>query len=227
MNSEYIEQNPAADLQRPRMPQKLPRFLQKDEVDKLIEAVPENGSPSMLRDKTVLKCLYYTGVRVSELVSIQTRDVSLENGFIKILKGKGSRYRKVPLHQRLKEQLQQYLEKAPELSDGYLFCSKQGSPITTDYVHYMTEKYADKAGLKKIVSPHTFRHSFATHLYRKGTDLFVIGKLLGHVGIRSTSIYIHSELKHLREAVDKLNVSSLLETEISKIRGRGDRKGRY
>ncbi|MEW5920180.1 MAG: tyrosine-type recombinase/integrase [Bacillota bacterium] len=214
-----MEQNPAADLQRPRMPKKLPRYLQKNEVDKLINIVPHDGSPSMLRDKTVLMCLYYTGVRAEEVINIQTVDMSLERGFVKITKGKGSRYRKVPLHQKLTEQLQLYFERAPELSNGYLFCSKRGGPISTDYVNYMVEKYAKKAGLNKKVTPHMLRHSFATHLYKKGIDLFVIGMLMGHAEMRSTSRYTHIELKHMRDAVNKLDIPKALEIKISKMEG--------
>jgi len=198
-DSEYLENNPAANLPRPRMPQKHPRHLQKKEVVGLFAAVPENGSPSMLRNKTALKCLYYTGIRVSELVNIRREDIDFENGFIKIIKGKGSKYRKVPLYRELKSQLQKYFSEAPGLVNGYLFCNKQGQHITTDYVYYIISEYAIKAGLRKKVTPHTLRHSFATHLYREGVDINTLGKLLGHAGIRSTAVYTHSDLKHLRQ----------------------------
>jgi len=211
VSSDYLEHSPAEYQKWPRKPQKLPRHLQKDEVDKLIETIPEKGSPSMLRDKTALMLLYYTGVRVSELVNIHTSDIDLDLGFIGILKGKGNSSRKVPIHQKLSAQLDRYYREAPEMSNGYLFCNKQGEPITADYVHYMIEEYAKKAGMNKSVSPHMFRHSFATHLYREDTKLPVLGKLLGHNLITSTAGYVHTDLKHLREGVEKLEVSEALE----------------
>ncbi len=218
-NNDYLPANPAEELVMPRKSQKKPRYLHKKEVDKLFDAVPENGSSSMLRDKTVLMFLYYTGVRVSELVQLQTCQLDLENGFARIIKGKGSRYRKVPLHHKLQDQLQCYLDKAPELSNGYLFCNKKGKPVTTDYVHDMVVKKAQKAGLNKEVTPHTLRHTFATHLYRKNTDLFVLGKLLGHAELQNTTIYTHTDIEHLREAVITLQVSPVVEAQLIQLEG--------
>ena len=218
VDSEYLEVNPAEEVSWPRRPQKLPKYLQEDEVDKLFQAVPEDTSYS-LRDKTILMCLYYTGVRVRELVNIKTSEVDLENEFIKISRGKGDRFRKVPMHCRLKEQLMRYFKQAPSLSGEYLFYSKFGDPISTDYVHQFTVEYARRAGLNKTVTPHVLRHSFATHLYRDNIGLPTLGKLLGHEHITSTAIYLHTDLEHMREAVERLNVSGRLEKEINKVGG--------
>jgi len=201
------------------MPQKQPRYLQQQEVNKLFGAVPENGSPSAIRDKTVLKCLYYTGLRVSELVKLRCEDVDLEQDMLKVAKGKGGKFRKIPLHQELKLQLQRYLTAAPALINGYLFCNKEGAQISADYVHYMMGEYARKAGLKRKVTPHLLRHSFATKLYREGIGLPTLGKLLGHSSIRSTAVYTHTDLKHLQEAVGLLNVSAKLESELARLEG--------
>ena len=169
--------------------------------------VNENGPPSRLRDKTVLMSMYYSGVRVSEVVNIRREDLDFDNKFLKVTKGKGKRFRKIPLHLRLEQQLNKYLSGAPELVNDHLFCNRQGRRISTDYVHYITAEYARKAGINRTVTPHMFRHSFATHLYNAGIDIATIARLLGHAGIRNTTIYIHSDLKRLRRAVEKLNVS--------------------
>jgi len=214
VDSDYLDYNPAVSLPRPRIPQKLPRHLQRTEVDRLFEAVPENESPAKLRDKTLLLFLYYSGVRVGELVNIRREDLDFTGGFIRIIKGKGSRFRKVPLHDRLKSQLEKYLARAADLAGDYLFCNKQGFPVSTDYVHYMIGEYALKAGLKNKVTPHMLRHSFATHLYREEVDINTLGKLLGHAGIRTTAVYTHADLKHLRDGVNKLNTSAKLEAQL-------------
>ena len=214
VDCEYLDQNPAANLPRPRIPQKLPRHLQRAEVDRLFDAVPEDESPAKLRDKTLFFFLYYSGVRVGELVNVRTKDLDFESGFIKIIKGKGNRFRKIPLHDRLKGQLEKYLAGAAELAGEYLFCNRKGKRISTDYVHHIIGEYALKAGLKSRVTPHMLRHSFATHLYRENVDIKTLGKLLGHAEIRTTTVYTHVELKYLREAVHRLNTPAKLEAQL-------------
>ena len=214
LDSDYLAQNPAAGLHRPRMPQKQPRHLQRPEVDRLFAAVSEKESSAKFRDKTALMFMYYSGVRVTELVNMRQEDIDFAGGFIRVIKGKGSRFRKVPLHSRLKEQLEKYCSEAPELVNEYLFCNKQGRQISSDYIHHMIGEYALKAGINKRVTPHMLRHSFATHLYTEDVDIKTLGKLLGHAGIRTTAVYTHADLKHLRAAVNKLNTSSKLETQL-------------
>ncbi len=214
VDSDYLTQNPAAALPRPRMPQKQPRHLQRSEVDRLFAAVSEDESPAKMRDKTALIFLYYSGVRVTELVNIRQADLDFAGGFIRIIKGKGSRFRKVPLHSRLKDQLEKYRSAAPELAGEYLFCNKQGGPITSDYVHHIIGEYARKAGINKRVTPHMLRHSFATHLYTEDVDINTLGKLLGHAGIRTTAIYTHADMRQLRAAVNKLNTPEKLEKQL-------------
>lgn len=210
VNSEYLEQNPAAALPRPRMPQKQPRHLQQTEVEQLFAAVSETDSAAKLRDKTALMFMYYTGVRVAELVSVRKADLDLDSGFIKIVKGKGSRFRKVPLHNRLGEQLGKYLAGAPQLVNEFLFSNREGTKLSTDYIHHIIGIYARAAGLTKKVTPHMLRHSFATHLYTDEVDLNTLSKLLGHESIRTTSVYTHADLKQLRAAVNKLPASDKL-----------------
>jgi len=212
VDSEYLEKNPAENLPSPKRPQKHPRHLQREEIEKLFSIAGKTDTAAGLRDKTALMFIYYTGVRVSELVHIHRDDLDLEKGFVKIVKGKGGRFRQVPLHARLTEQVQQYLAGAPELAQGHLFCNRQGRQISADYIHHILAECAVKAGLEKKVTPHMLRHSFATHLYREEVDINTLGKLLGHAGIRTTSIYTHTDLKHLREGVERLNISSKLET---------------
>jgi len=214
VDCEYLDHNPAANLPRPRMPQKLPHHLQREEVDKLFAAVPEDESPAKLRDKTMLFFLYYSGVRAGELVNVRTRDLDFKSGFIKIMKGKGGRFRKIPLHDRLKRQLEKYFAAAAGLVGEHLFCNREGRQISTDYVHYMIGEYALKAGLKNKVTPHMLRHSFATHLYGENVDIKTLGKLLGHAEIRSTAVYTHVELKQLREGVQRLSIPAKLEAQL-------------
>lgn len=221
VESEYLEQNPAADLPRPRLPQKHPRYLCKEEVEKMLATFPDDQSPSALRDKTALMCLYYTGVRAKELVGLKKEDIDFKEKMVAVKKGKGGRFRRVPLHPLLESQLKKYLAEAPGLVNGYLFCNRQGLPISTDYVHHFVEECARTAGLKKKVTPHMLRHTFATHLYRQGVNIFTLAKLLGHAELRSTSIYTHTDLEHLRQAVEKLPVFWRLEMEIAKMEGKG------
>lgn len=207
----YLQRNPAEKLPRPRSPQKYPRYLQKEEVEKLWAAVEEKDSPARRRDKTALMLLYYTGVRVGELVNLRRRDLDLEAGFITVARSKGGRFRRLPLHHRLKSQLEKYLHSAAEPLSEYLFCNRLGQPLSTDYLHHIIGEYAKKAALGKKVTPHMLRHSFATHLYREEVDIAALGKLLGHAGLRTTAIYTHTDLKHLREAINRLNTPHRLE----------------
>jgi len=194
VDNEYMDKNLAADLSWPRRSQKKPRFLHQEEVGKLFDAVPQNGSPSIIRDKTILLFLYYTGVRASELVNVLTANVDLGSGFARIIKGKGGRYRKVPLHKKLKEQLCHYLEHAPELAGAYLFCNKEGNPVSADYVHHIVVLYARKAGLIKAVTPHTMRHYGECFKMVSGDRN--PAKLLTHPSIRSP--FDHCLLRELR-----------------------------
>ena len=219
VESEYLKENPAADLPRPRLPQRHPRYLSKEEVEKMLATFSELSSPSALRDKTILMCLYYTGLRAKELVSLKIEDIDFQEKMIAVKNGKGGRFRRVPLHPLLESRLQQYLAEAPAVANGYLFCNRQGLPLSTDYVHHFVKECARKAGLKKKVTPHMLRHTFATHLYRRGVDVFTLAKLLGHVELRSTSIYTHTDLEHLRQAVEKLPVPLRLKVEIAKMEG--------
>lgn len=207
----YLEHNPAANLPRPRIPQKQPRFLQQAEVELLFAVAGEGASAAQLRDQTMLMFMYYSGVRVSELVNVRLEDLDFAGGFIRVSRGKGGRFRKVPLHGRLQAQLERYLHHAPALAGEYLFCNRHGLTISTDYVHYMLGEHASRAGLDKKVTPHMLRHSFATHLYREEVDINTLGKLLGHAGIRTTAIYTHTDLKHLRAAVNLLPTPLKLE----------------
>ncbi len=210
VDSAYLEHSPAENLPRIRRPQQQPRYLQRQEVEQLFAVVDGGQSPSSLRDQAILYFIYYSGVRVAELVSLRRENVDLQKDSVKIHQGKGNRFRQVPLHGRLKAQLQKYLDGAPELAAGALFCNRQGDPLSADYVHHMIADYAAKAGLHKNVTPHMLRHSFATHLYREDVDIQTLGKLLGHEGIRTTSVYIHTDLKHLRAGVERLPTSRKL-----------------
>ncbi|MEG6522894.1 site-specific tyrosine recombinase/integron integrase [Desulfotomaculum sp. 1211_IL3151] len=198
-----LESNPAKRLKSPKIPEEIPRFLVPEEIERICASV-DRDTPEGLRNYTMIITLYYAGLRVSEMVNLQLSDLH-EYQDLSVRKGKGGKSRLVPIHRNLKQNLQEYLEKRHSTS-SYLFPNKQGQPLTTQFVRKMVKKYAIKAGIEpNRVTPHVFRHSFATFLYKNGhVDLLRISKLLGHANLRATTIYTHTTVDHLRDAIEKL-----------------------
>jgi len=183
-------ENPAQAVVSPRRGRKIPSYLSLKEVEKLLEA-PDTTSPVGLRDKAILECLYATGLRISELVSLNRRDLNLASGWLKV-QGKGSRERMVPLGKEAIKWLNRYLrEREGVRKDSPLFCNRYGERISRQSCWKMIKKYARIAGINKVISPHTLRHSFATHLLSRDADLRSVQELLGHVSISTTQIYTH------------------------------------
>ena len=199
-------ENPAADLSSPKIEKKLPRVLTTAEVDLLLEQ-PDLQQVGGLRDKAMLEVIYATGVRVSELISLNTLDINLEAGFLRCT-GKGSKERIIPLGSVAVHHLNTYLKAGrPKLvrerSETALFLNLQGKRLTRQGFWKILKKYARQAGITKEITPHTIRHSFATHLLENGADLRSVQEMLGHADISTTQIYTQVTQRRLRDIYNK------------------------
>ncbi len=197
-----LDTDPSERLEAPRAWRKLPEALSVEEVGKILEA-PDPDHPMYWRDRGILEVLYATGMRVSELVELSIGDLDLEEGICSVF-GKGAKERIVPLGGPARRSLARYLERVrPRLDSGKgrgkVFLNHRGGPLTRAAVWEMVKKYAVRGGIQRRVSPHTFRHSFATHLLEGGADLAAVQELLGHADISTTQIYTHVDRDYLRE----------------------------
>ncbi len=201
---ELLDSDPTEGLDNPRTWKHLPQVLSLDEVERLLQA-PPGDNPRGLRDRAMLEVLYATGVRVSELVSLRLVDLDMERGFLKVL-GKGKKERVVPLGEEAIGWLRRYLEVRGELDkkgSAYLFLSNRGGPMTRQRFWQIIKEYARKVGITKEISPHTLRHSFATHILERGADLRSVQELLGHADLSTTQIYTHVARAHLEKIYKK------------------------
>jgi len=201
-----LPRDPSSRLDTPKLPQKLPRVLSVKEVDLLL-GQPILGEPPGLRDKAMLELLYATGIRVSELVSLDLERLSLQHRCIRCL-GKGSKERMVPLGDVAAHYLTEYLKRGrcklvkPGATTA-LFVNQRGGRLTRQGFWKIIKKYAVKANIGARITPHTLRHSFATHLLENGADIRSVQELLGHADISTTQIYTHLTKKRLREVYDR------------------------
>ena len=200
----YLDTSPVELLEYPKKELKLPNVLTQDEIFRIIEAA-DSYTPLGIRDRAMLELLYSTGMRISELISLKLADVFLDEAFLRII-GKGGKERYVPIGKLAMDWLTIYLERGrPYLKQhhdsGYLFINRNGDKLTRMGVWKIVQKYANRAGIKKPVTPHTFRHSFATHMLEGGADLRVVQELLGHASIKTTEVYTHISQEKLKEAV--------------------------
>ena len=198
--------DPLLDLETPRLPQRLPHFLGIDEVDRLLRQ-PRLDTPRGLRDAAMLEVLYATGLRVSELVSLPMSALHLAEGWIKV-RGKGGKERLVPLGEQAVGHVQAYLAGSRErLMRGgrttQVFVNGRGQGLTRQGLWKLLRGYARQAGIAKPISPHTLRHSFATHLLERGADLRSVQQMLGHRDISTTQIYTHVLEARLRSAYQR------------------------
>jgi integrase/recombinase XerD len=203
-----IDHNPAKLVELPKTGLKLPDALSIEEVQALLAAV-ETEKPAGLRDSAMLELLYATGLRVSELVALKHPDLNLEAGFVRAL-GKGAKERIVPIGAYARGKLEDYLQKArpallAERESPFVFIGRAAKPMTRQGFWKLLRKYAAKAGIMKNVTPHTLRHSFASHLLEGGADLRAVQLMLGHVDISTTQIYTHVTRKRLKEIHSKLH----------------------
>jgi integrase/recombinase XerD len=202
----YLEKDPAATMESPKLEKKLPRILTIGEVEQLLKQ-PDGLLPTGLRDKAMLELLYATGIRVSELISLNISDVNLELGYIKCY-GKGAKERIVPLGSIAARCVQEYLNKGRgkmvrSYEEPALFVNHHGNQLTRQGFWKIIKKYASEANIEKEITPHTLRHSFATHLLENGADLRSVQEMLGHADISTTQIYTHVTNKHLKEVYDR------------------------
>jgi len=201
-----LDYDPTANLESPKLEKRLPRVLSVAEVDLLLRQ-PETQKPRGQRDKAMLELLYATGVRVSELVSLNVDQVNLEVGYVRCF-GKGSKERIVPLGSVAAENVAEYLRRArvklnPSAGETALFLNHHGRRMTRQGFWKIIKQYARQAGIKKKLAPHTLRHSFATHLLENGADLRSVQEMLGHADITTTQIYTHLTRSRLTEVYRK------------------------
>ena len=202
-----VEANPARALRTPRAGRKLPHFLTSDQVSTLLEAPPANH-PMGLRDRAILETLYSAGLRVSELVSLNIGDWDRDNDVVRVL-GKGRKERIAPIGSYAAKALVRWLDVrvsnpvVPASHRDAMFLNKSGRRLTTRSIGRMLEKHLKMTGLDSITTPHTLRHTFATHLLDGGADLRSVQELLGHKSLTTTQIYTHVSTKRLRETYEK------------------------
>ncbi len=198
-----LAQNPASGIATPKKEKRLPSFMNPEEITKLLDS-PAKNSWDEKRDKAILEMLYSSGLRVSELAGLNHDDLDFFGGLIRV-RGKGKKERIVPIGQAALNSLRAYLDiKAPrEPANAIkkpLFISRIGSRLTDRSVRRMILKYVKRTGLGKEISPHTFRHSFATHMLDRGADLRSVQELLGHANLSTTQIYTHVTTQRLKDA---------------------------
>lgn len=203
----WAKTNPAKPLRNPRKTRSLPHFLSTEELGKLLEAPPANETLG-LRDRAILEVLYSAGLRVSELVGLNEGDLDLAAGIVRV-RGKGKRERLSPIGSFAVQAVKKWLRvrrvspREPEGRDAPLFVNRLGRRLTTRSVGRMLEKYLAITGLDRRTTPHTLRHSFATHLLDGGADIRSVQELLGHKSLVTTQIYTHLSTANLRAAYEK------------------------
>ncbi|MBN3040903.1 MAG: tyrosine recombinase XerC [Candidatus Omnitrophica bacterium] len=195
-----VESNPASTLIYPRLGKQLPKFLTEKEVKTLLELVQGQDLLSK-RDKAILEFLYSTGARVSEMVGLNIESVDLIAGMVKV-KGKGRKERLLPLGEPAVISIKSYLDLRSDSSQA-LFLNKRGRRLSDRGVRLILNKYIKKSALSLSVSPHTFRHSFATHLLNRGADLRSVQELLGHSSISTTQVYTHLTVDSLKDVYQR------------------------
>jgi len=202
-----LRSDPTENLSSPKVGKSLPKPLSAAEVEALLEEPAKLSSPEAKRDRAMLELLYAGGMRVSELASMNTSDLNLGAGFVRCF-GKGAKERIIPIHRGAVEALEEYLTGArPSLlrnkEDEALFLNRRGERLTRQGFWLILKDYAKAAGIKREVSPHTLRHSFATHMLSGGADLRAVQELLGHANISSTQVYTHLTSEHVRQVYEK------------------------
>ena len=199
----YVKENVADVLDSPKLWKHLPDVLSVSEIEQILK-VPNLKNWMGIRDRAILELLYATGMRVSELATLAMDNVNIDVGFLKCI-GKGEKERIVPVGKQAKEMLCRYMDKVrPKLlkkqakASRFVFLSRLGKSISRQSIWKMIKKYANAARIKKKITPHTLRHSFATHMLERGADLRVVQELLGHADISTTQIYTHVDKERLK-----------------------------
>ncbi|MDB9732930.1 site-specific tyrosine recombinase XerD [Polaribacter sp.] len=203
---EYRNTNPTDLLETPKIGRKLPDTLSQDEIDALINAI-DLSHPQGERNRTIFETIYSCGLRVSEAITLKNSDLFFEEGFIRVL-GKGNKERYVPIHENAQSYITMY-QKAirshilPQKGfEDTLFLNRRGKGLSRQMIFMILKDLAFKIDLKKKISPHTLRHSFATHLLQNGADLRAIQQMLGHESITTTEVYVHVDKSYLKQIVE-------------------------
>jgi integrase/recombinase XerD len=202
-----LSQNPSDNLDSPKIGRSLPKPISKDEVNKLLDSAAIGKSPESFRDKAMLEVLYATGMRVTEMVSLDQTDINLSEGYVKCI-GKRSKERLIPIHESATDALGVYFDNGrPNLTlnsrEQAVFVNQRGERLTRQGFWLILKDYVKRAGIESPVTPHTLRHSFATHMLEGGASLRQVQEFLGHSSIATTQIYTHLTNKHLRSEYEK------------------------
>ena len=202
-----ITDDPTATLDSPRVKKYLPRAIPQEDVEKLLEAASKRDTPRGLRDHAILELLYATGMRVSELVGLNVGDVDLASASVRCF-GKNQKERVIPIYERAVQAVETYLSRGRiqlvrDPAEKALFLNQRGSRLTRQGLWLIVKGYVKEAGLPAQVTPHTLRHSFATHMLRGGADLRNVQELLGHANIATTQVYTQVSSERLREVYDE------------------------
>jgi integrase/recombinase XerD len=198
--------DPSADLDGPKLPQRLPHVLTAEQCRRLLQA-PDLATPLGLRDAAMLALMYAAGLRVSELVGLETSGLDFRSGLVRV-RGKGGKTRLIPVAEPALELVQAYQRYARDAfphaeREPALFLSRRGTAMTRSNFWHLLKSYLASTGLPRETSPHTLRHSFATHLLEGGADLRAIQEMLGHASLSTTEIYTHVSPEHLRETYER------------------------
>lgn len=205
----YRTDNPLELIESPKLGRKLPDTLSLAEIDAMIQAI-DMGGPHGQRNRAIIETLYGCGLRVSELVGLKLSDLFFDEGFI-LVTGKGDKQRFVPVAPFTRKYIELYKDQVrvhlpiDHNSGDILFLNRRGKGMSRAMIFTIVKQLAEKAGLKKNVSPHTFRHSFATHLLENGADLRAIQQMLGHESITTTEVYTHVDSSHLARVIDRFH----------------------
>jgi integrase/recombinase XerD len=209
---DIVETDPTTLLDAPKIGRKLPEVMSVEEIDKLMDAI-DLSKPEGQRNKAMIEVLYSCGLRVSELIGLKLSNIYFDQGFIRVI-GKGNKERLVPLSSKAIHEIELYLPDRNSLtfisreSEDILFLNRRGRKMTRVMVFTIVRELAVKSGIKKKISPHTFRHSFATHLIDGGADLRAVQEMLGHESILTTEIYTHLDRQYLRDAIIRFHPRS-------------------
>lgn len=207
-----LEADPTELLEAPKLGRKLPDTLSVEEIDQILSAI-DHSTPEGMRNRAMLETLYSSGLRVSELIGLKMSNVHFDVGFLRIL-GKGSKERLVPIGREAlkfiklyRDDIRVHLDIKPG-NEGFMFLNRNGRQLSRQMVFIVIKNLVEKAGIKKTISPHTFRHSFATHLIEGGADLRAVQEMLGHESITTTEIYTHLDRDYLRQVIQDFHPRS-------------------
>lgn len=212
-----IESSPAQLIETPRLNRKIPTVLSIEEIDRM-EAAIDLSKPEGQRNKAIIETLYSCGLRVSELVNLKISDLFIDEGFVRVI-GKGNKERLVPIGSFAVKHINYYIEQCRNHMDIHkddsdiLFLNRRGKRLTRVMIFTIVKNLAEKAGIEKTISPHTFRHSFATHLVEGGADLRAVQDMLGHESIQTTEIYTHMDKDFLRQTLIEFHPRAKLKSK--------------